>query len=1401
MLWYVCRYNKLDKWGLRMIDGFVLEAEVDHERLAQEAMPSWNAAKDITDQRLFLGAVDEISPDFGILGYCQNCQDRVRPARVDVACAGTVIGTAFALRWHEGAARAGLEGECGFRVRWSDFDAATIRRLAAEDGDRTMSIQCAGIGLQASMPLPTIAELLRFLDLASYQTDTGDIASDYGLIRLSGLFDDAYYLENAPDVAAAGMDPLVHYLVVGEAEGRSASYYFNPAFYVAAAGTKPQESALSHYLRIGSDARASTSLHFDGAWYADAYVLAVGTTALGDYLANRRTRNPNRFFDVLRYLDRNPDLQQLEDPYLHFAEWGVREGRQASTAFHAKYYYQTYLQGDVSQNAFHHYLSTGRSQGYLPTPAQEEPSIAAQVKTFSQPGPYFEPDPISAVTGSSDVKTFAFYLPQFHPIAENDAFWGTGFTEWRNLSRGQPRFAGHYQPRTPRDLGFYDLLCGETIRKQVRIAQNAGVFGFCYYFYWFNGRRVLDKPLDLFVEDETLTMPFCLMWANENWTRRWDGQENDILLRQDYDPAHDDALIECLVGYFSSPRYYRIGGRPLLVIYRPGIIPGAADYFLRLRDGVRARMGVEPLIFMSQAFGDEDPRPFGLDGAMEFPPHKVTASGRDIAKRQHFLDWNFSGQVFDYDEIAAIALADTPKDFPLIKTVLPMWDNDARKQGNGLCIHGSTPAKFSAWFEATCAIAREHPIGGERIVFVNAWNEWCEGTYLEPDLHYGWAYLNGIAQVLSKEPPIARNGRRKILLVGHDAFPAGAQYLLLNIGRQLLDFGIDVTFYLLAGGGLIDAYRAVAPVVLPAEEEIDAFLQRMRREGYAHALTNTSASGSLVPWLKGYDFTVASLVHELPSLIRSYGLEASCQALAEQADHVIFASAYVADRFYGLTGTGEGRGVLREQGLYGEAAILGDPDELREELGLPADARVVLGVGYGDLRKGIDVFANFARQMQGFDENVHFVWVGALDPAIAVWIGADRSRGGTPNLHFVGHRSDVSRFYGIADFVFLPSREDPYPTVVLEALACGLGVLGFADCGGFTDLLSNPKLGRLVPFGDFDSFRAEVATLAAEREAPSLKTERVAFVKKHFDWSDYCFDLAKILFPDLKSVSVVVPNYNYARYLDERLSSIFGQSYPVREIVVLDDASDDSSIEKISTVSETAHRTVDLVIRKTNSGNVFRQWKKGLDSIRGEHVWIAEADDSAHPDFLKRLVASLSELTAPGFAFCDSQAIDATGAVMYESYKGYYTSDGDHGLDADGAFDSADFLKRFLTTRNLVLNVSSVLWHADHLRNVFARIGDDAYSFTCAGDWRIYVESCRAEGEVAYVAEPLNRHRRHTLSVTHALAKPQHLDEICTVQALALASGPGDLALREQVERFQNELRVSWRLGKSDLAA
>ncbi len=258
----------------------------------------------------------------------------------------------------------------------------------------------------------------------------------------------------------------------------------------------------------------------------------------------------------------------------------------------------------------------------------------------------------SSPAASRRAKLLAFYLPQFHPMPENDRWWGTGFTEWTNVARGVPRFAGHYQPRIPRDLGHYRLEGRGTLAKQVAMAQAAGLHGFVFYFYWFNGKRLLDGPLETFLAEPALDMPFCLMWANENWTRRWDGSEHEVLLSQDYRDEDEPALIAAFARYFDDPRYIRCDGRPLLMIYRAGLIPNTAEAVARWRRRFAA-LGHNPIFVTAQSFNERDPRRCGMDAAVEFPPHKLTEGLTLLNPTLRMLDHRARGQVFAYDDLAA----------------------------------------------------------------------------------------------------------------------------------------------------------------------------------------------------------------------------------------------------------------------------------------------------------------------------------------------------------------------------------------------------------------------------------------------------------------------------------------------------------------------------------------------------------------------------------------------------------------------------------------------------------------------------------------------------------------------------------------------------------------------------
>ena len=377
--------------------------------------------------------------------------------------------------------------------------------------------------------------------------------------------------------------------------------------------------------------------------------------------------------------------------------------------------------------------------------------LLAEHSYFTSEGPNFEEHDPTILTGWPNESLcapviIAFYLPQFHSIVENDTFWGKGFTEWRQLPRALSRFPGHYQPRIPRDLGFYDPTNAKHLRAQAAMARASGISAFAFYYYWFNGQRVLERPIERLLKSE-IEMPFILIWANENWTRTWDGSESEVLLHQDYRPEDETSLLDDWARHFADRRYLRITNRPLFCIYNPQAIPNTKETLLRWRSILQDRYNVEPLFFMCQTFGSRDPRPFGLDGAMEFPPHKLA---EHVTPRPPVDAYSpeYRGQIFSYDDFVSASLDEVQPHYPLIKTVVPGWDNDPRRPNRGFSVEGSSPRRYESWLYNLLKRAIDNPISDTPIVAVNAWNEWGECAYLEPDVHYGAAYLNATARAL-----------------------------------------------------------------------------------------------------------------------------------------------------------------------------------------------------------------------------------------------------------------------------------------------------------------------------------------------------------------------------------------------------------------------------------------------------------------------------------------------------------------------------------------------------------------------------------------------------------------------------------------------------------------------------
>ena len=346
------------------------------------------------------------------------------------------------------------------------------------------------------------------------------------------------------------------------------------------------------------------------------------------------------------------------------------------------------------------------------------------------------------------LRYIAFYLPQFHPVPENDAAWGKGFTEWVNVTKATPLFDGHYQPHLPTDLGFYDLRVREVQHQQIDYAKRHGIDAFCFHYYWFEGRRVLERPVQEFLADPAADIGFCLCWANENWTRRWDGYEHEVLIRQTYSPEDDVAFIEGLLPYFRDSRYVRVDGAPVLLVYFPQKLPNAPATLARWRRVCREQGIGEIHLVAALTHGNWEFESLGFDAGMEFPPHDPRVG--DYKDRLDFYQ-PVHGAVAWFGDVAASYLSHDYRDRLVYRGVFPSWDNSARVQGRGTIVLDGSPENYALWLQraSTLTLQERHP--SQQFVFINAWNEWAEGCHLEPDRRYGMGFLEATRRVKDGE--------------------------------------------------------------------------------------------------------------------------------------------------------------------------------------------------------------------------------------------------------------------------------------------------------------------------------------------------------------------------------------------------------------------------------------------------------------------------------------------------------------------------------------------------------------------------------------------------------------------------------------------------------------------------
>jgi glycosyltransferase involved in cell wall biosynthesis len=673
---------------------------------------------------------------------------------------------------------------------------------------------------------------------------------------------------------------------------------------------------------------------------------------------------------------------------------------------------------------------------------------------------------------------------------------------------------------------------------------------------------------------------------------------------------------------------------------------------------------------------------------------------------------------------------------------------------------------------------------------------------LNPLLHY---LRHGQAEERPAQPPRdvvedePETGTRRILLVVHDAHDHGAQRLALHLARSLKETFKYFTDIVLLGGGVLrpefERYGRVHMAAGRSPEGIRALLARLRAGGVDTAICNTTVSGALTGTLKGEGYRVLVLVHELPELIRDYGLQGAAADIARNADSVVFPSEAVRDAFAGLAGEMGGRAHVRPQGLYREDVSSATQQHtgwsVRRELGLPDGSPLVLAVGFADMRKGFDLFLEASERIHRAVPGAAFVWLGCENPTLIKQASeAARRSGLDAMLRLLPRVPDVDRYYDAASVLLLPSREDPFPSVVLEALSHGVPVVAFERGNGAAALIDR-GCGVVVPDHDVTALAdAATALLGDDARRAALGARGREIIAREFKWVDYVFDLLAFAGQPFRRVSVVVPNYNYAQHLEQRLDSIFGQTYPVRDVTVLDDASTDDSLTVLSDLGARHGWAFDVLANDTNSGSVFRQWHKGAALAAGDLLWIAEADDYADARFLERLVPAFDDASTV-MAYCESRQVDGAGRVTADSYVDYVKDIDPNRWLSTWSSSGSEALAESFAIRNVVPNVSAVVFDRARLLRVLTDQLESIAGFKVAGDYAAYVRLL-LDGRITFLAEPLNNHRRHRAGVTISSFGPSLIKEIALTQGFVREHVPVSASVRRQADDYIKQLEVQF---------
>jgi ubiquinone/menaquinone biosynthesis C-methylase UbiE/glycosyltransferase involved in cell wall biosynthesis len=916
-------------------------------------------------------------------------------------------------------------------------------------------------------------------------------------ISNSGLFDERYYKEQSPEVDFTRVNPVVHFICTGVYAGKNPNAFFDVRYYleqnpdVADLGMNP----LVHFVLYGA----------------------------------REERDPSPDFITEYYLAKNPDIAQSElAPYMHFYFYGRHEDRE----------YKPIVINGIVQEAIPVVSSKIVERTFT-----DDCKVEADPEQFNQRRNQMEWRNRESAH-PENIKCIAFYLPQYHPIPENDEWWGTGFTEWENVVKARPMYEGHIQPHLPADLGFYDLRISEIREKQAAMAKAFNIHGFCYYYYWFNGKRLLEHPLEEVLSSGEPDFPFCICWANENWTRAWDGQDNAVLMEQEHSLESDIDFINDVIPMLKDKRYIRYKGKPILLIYRGDKLKDP----MKTTEAWRKRcqeegVGEIHLCAIKFAFF-EDPRPWGFDAFVEFPPNTFCAP--NVAAHIPGLHPRFTGRISEYDAMIKHSLDFPETEYLYHRGLMAMWDNTPRRRYQSILFHGANPDTYGHWLSGLLAKA---PAKEETLLFINAWNEWGEGAHLEPDQAHGYAFLETTSQVLeeyaqkkessehghknSDEEPLQESQKSvvkqvsenttegaELAILVHDALCYGVQFLALSIARTLHEEYKQQPYIILKTGGDLEPEFAKYGKVLNLSQhqsQTSALTQVTRHlveAGVTKVIACTIAVGDVALYLKQQGMEVVSLVNELPTTIESGGYQDVAYQSIRAADTFVFACNYVRDAFvqhFKLNVKGK---IVRPQGVVVNNTYLQDKQAAKRDIikkhKLSAKSKIVLSCASGGMRKGPDIFLAVAKQVlqQKDIGDVHFIWVGDLQVEVRAWFMHDLERiNGEQHVHFAGFQREWAKYMAASDIYLLPSREDPFPNVMLSAMDAGMPVVAFQESGGAPELLDS-KTGLVVPYLDTVAMsEAVIGLLRDDRKRQSMGQHAETLMKTKYSSVDYVGDL------------------------------------------------------------------------------------------------------------------------------------------------------------------------------------------------------------------------------------------------------------------------------------------------------